>query len=50
MYNPVVVGCRLTHESSGREIVVANVATNDLRVGKDTPPMVFDVQDPSIDL
>jgi Icc-related predicted phosphoesterase len=33
----------LRHELSGRTIVVANVATNDLRQGWDTPPMVFDI-------
>eukprot|EP00892_Ulva_mutabilis_P011469 jgi/Ulvmu1/8695/UM047_0035.1 len=34
---------RLQHRRSGREIVVANVATADLRAGKATVPMVFDV-------
>jgi hypothetical protein len=35
------------HEKTGEDIVVANVATNDLRRGWDTHPMVFDVADPA---
>lgn len=33
----------LRHRRSGRDIVVANVATNDLRYGQPTVPLVFDV-------
>jgi len=34
---------RLRHVRSGRDIVVANVATHDLRDGAATVPLVFDV-------
>ena len=44
----MMMWCRLKHEVTEKEIVVANVATNDLRAGRDTPPMIFDVRDPSI--